>query len=534
MRAAWHNPVPVEVGFVLAAFAFGFAAAWARLPPLVGYLAAGFVLHGFGHESNAAIELIAEYGVLLLLFGIGLKFKLQTLTRREVWAGASVHMAVSTLSVGAFFLLLGVAGLPLVSDLTFGDAALIGFALSFSSTVFAVKALEERNEAASLSGRIAIGILIVQDIFAVVFLALSAGDLPSLWAVPVAVAVVAARPLYGWVLNRTGHGELLVLLGFFLAIGVGAGSFREVGLKPDLGALIIGLTLAGHPRARELSDRLLGFKDILLVGFFLSIGLDGAPGGGELLIAALALTLLPLKAAGFLALLPRFRLRARTSWHSSLTLGTFSEFGLIVVAAGVEEALVDEAWSAVVAVAVAVSFALASPANAARYRVYRRWATRLDRLERPPIQVEDALIDPGDARILVFGMGRVGTGAYDELVRRQGAVVLGVDRSDEIVATNAAADRRVVRGDALDNDFWERVRLHSGIELVVMAMNDHRANMEAVRRVKAYLPEVKIAAAATYPDEVVELRNAGVDIARNLLSEAGQGLADDACDLLFT
>jgi voltage-gated potassium channel Kch len=96
------------------------------------------------------------------------------------------------------------------------------------------------------------------------------------------------------------------------------------------------------------------------------------------------------------------------------------------------------------------------------------------------------------------------------------------------------AGRRVVRGDALDNDFWERVRLHPGIDLVVLAMNDHQANIEAVRRVKDFLPDVRIAAAATYPDEVAELREAGVDVARNLFSEAGQGLADDACDLLLS
>jgi hypothetical protein len=394
--------------------------------------------------------------------------------------------------------------------------------------------LEERSESASLSGRLAVGILIVQDLFAVGFLVFSAGEVPSLWAIPVVAAVVAGRPLYGWVLDRSGHEELLILFGFCLAVGVGAGSFEAVGLKPDLGALVVGLTLAGHERARELADRLLGFKDILLIGFFLSIGLGGAPTAGGLLVAAIALTVLPLKAAGFLALLPRFHLRARTAWHTSVTLVTFSEFGLIVVAAGVDEGFLDDQWAAVLAVAVAVSFAVSAPANTARYRLYRRWSHRLEGLERRPIRPDDAVIDPGDARVLVFGMGRVGGGAYDELVKRQGEVVLGVDRADAVVAAHDAAGRQVVRDDALDFDFWERVRLHPGIELVVIALNDHRANLEAVRRVKDFLPWVRIAAAATHPDEVAELHDAGVDVARNLLSEAGQGLADDACDLLLS
>ncbi len=524
----------MELAFVLAAFGLGFIAAAIGLPPLVGYLAAGFVLHGFGYENTAGIEALADFGVLLLLFGIGLKLKLRTLARPEVWAGASIHMALSTAVFGAVLLILGVVGLPLVSDLDAGQAALVGFALSFSSTVYAVKALEDRNEASSLAGRIAVGILIVQDLFAVGFLVASAGELPSIWAIPVVIAVVAARPIYGWLLDRSGHGELVILLGFFLAIGVGAESFDAVGLKADLGALVVGLTLANHPRASELSDRLLSFKDLLLVGFFLSIGLDGAPDGGSLLIAAIALVVLPLKPAGFLGLLSRFRLRSRTAWHSSITLATYSEFGLIVIAAGIDENLLGQEWSAVLAVAVATSFALAAPTNTARYQIYRRWSSRLDGLERPPIQEEDALIEPGEARVLVFGMGRVGAGDYDELVKREGEVVLGVDRSDASVSGHAAAGRRVVRGDALDTEFWERVRLHPGIDLVVMAMSDHQANLEAVRRVKDFLPEVRIAAAASYPDEVTQLEDAGVDVARNLLSEAGQGLADDACDLLLS
>ena len=80
---------------------------------------------------------------------------------------------------------------------------------------------------------------------------------------------------------------------------------------------------------------------------------------------------------------------------------------------------------------------------------------------------------------------------------------------------------------------WSQDSPKNVIELVVLSTNDHRANLEAVRRVREFLPEVKIAAAATFPDQVIELEDAGVDVARNLLSEAGQGLADDACDLLF-
>ena len=522
----------MDLAFILAAFGLGFAAAMIRLPPLVGYLAAGFLLHAFGYETTEGIDLVADFGVYLLLFGIGLKLRLSTLARSEVWAGAGIHMAVTSALVGSLFLALGALGLPLATGLTPARAALVGFAFSFSSTVFAVKALEDRNESVSLAGGIAVGILVVQDIFAVLFLTLAVDEPPSLWAIPVVVAVVAARPLYGWILDRSGHGELLILLGFALAIGVGAGTFEQVGLTPDLGALVVGLTLASHRRAPELADTLLGFKDILLVGFFLSIGLGGAPGPAAIAVSAIALVLVPLKTGGYLVLLSRFRLRPRTAWHASATLANYSEFGLIVAAVGVEQAWLDQQWASAIAVAVAVSFAVAAPVNTARYTIYQRWSSWLSRLQRHPIRSDDALIEPGDARMIVFGMGRVGAGAYDELVRRRGKVVLGVDRRDETVAGNEAAGRSAVRGDALDSDFWDRMRLHPETELVVFAMGDHRANLEGVRRVQQYLPHVRIAASATFPDEVTALEEAGVDVARNLDGEAGQGLADDACDLL--
>ncbi len=512
----------------------GFAAAAVRLPPLVGYLIAGFVLHAFGFGSTEAIDIIAELGVLLLLFGIGLKLKLSTLGRPVVWAGASLHMAISVAIIGAVFIGLGAVGLPLASDLSAGQALLIGFAFSFSSTVFAVKALEERNEAESLAGRIAIGVLIVQDIFAVVFLTLAVDEPPSLWAIPLVALVIAARPLYGWLLERAGHGELLILLGLCLAVGAGAETFALVGIKPDLGALIVGLTLANHRRAPELAERLLGFKDILLIGFFLSIGLDGAPGGAELLVAGLVLLVLPLKTTGYFLAMTRFRLRARTSWHASVTLANFSEFGLIVIAVGIDQGLIEQPWASAVAVAVAVSFALAAPLNTARYGLYARYVKRLTRFERPPIIADDALIDPGDASILVFGMGRVGEGAYDELVRRRGQVVLGIDRSDDSVTGHQKAGRNIVRGDALDTEFWDRISLDHRVDLVVLAMGDHEANLEAVRRIKGHQLDARIAAAALFADERRQLAEAGVDTARNLYEEAGQGLADDACDLLET
>ena len=174
----------VDLTLILIRFIFGFGANTVKLPPLVGYLVAGFVLRAFGYEVTDAIELLADVGVLLLLFGIGLKLRLTTLARPAVWAGASIHAATTTALISGLLLGLGALGLPLAAGLSGQQAALVGFAFSFSSTVCAVKALEERNEATSLRGRLAVGILVVQDIFAVVFLTLTVETPRSIWAYP--------------------------------------------------------------------------------------------------------------------------------------------------------------------------------------------------------------------------------------------------------------------------------------------------------------------------------------------------------------
>jgi hypothetical protein len=206
---------------------------------------------------------------------------------------------------------------------------------------------------------------------------------------------------------------------------------------------------------------------------------------------------------------------------------------LIVGAAALAEGLLEQEWVSTVAVAVAASFVLASAANTARYRIYERWSSRLRALERHPPAPEDAIIEFGEARVLIFGMGRVGTGAYDEMTTRHGPVVVGVDRRDETVRVHRNLGRSVTRGDALDRDFWERVQLHPDIDLVMAAMSSHAANLECVQRVREFLPSARIAAIATHPDQVVELQRAGVDVARNLYEEAGQALADDAAGVVF-
>jgi glutathione-regulated potassium-efflux system ancillary protein KefC len=337
------DPVWIAVAFVL-----GAGARLVRLPPLVGFLAAGFVLHAFGVNATETLVRIGDAGVWLLLFAIGLKLDLRSLVRPEVLAGTLTHMGVTVVACTGVLLGLGVLGLPYVVDLDPKLALLVGFAMSFSSTVFAVKILDERGEGGSLHGRTAIGILIMQDVVAIVFLTVSTGKIPSPWAL-LLLGLPLVRPVLAKILDVAGHGELLVLLGLVLALG-GAQLFDLLDLKEDLGALVLGLLVSSHRKAKELSESLLGFKDVFLVGFFLTIGLGGAPRPEAIGLAAVFLLLIPFKVGLFFVLLTRFRLRARTSLLSSLALANYSEFGLIVgtVTAGTRAGWIDKetgSWS---------------------------------------------------------------------------------------------------------------------------------------------------------------------------------------------
>jgi len=517
--------------WILVAFILGFAVYRIGLPPLVGYLIAGFVLQAFGIEGGETLDRIADLGVMLLLFTIGLKLKIRSLLRQEIWAGASIHMLITVIVFGTAFFLLSVLGVTLFGSLDFKLGLLLAFALSFSSTVFAVKVLEDKGEMSSLHGRVSIGVLIMQDIYAVLFLTFSTGKIPSPWAIALIAGLLAARPVLFAILSRVGHRELLLLFSVFLALGLGAAGFEFVGLKPDLGALILGVLVAGHPKTGEMSDILLSFKDLFLVGFFLSIGLSGAPSLQAFGIAGVLTVAVALKVALFFFLFTRFKLRARTSLLTSFNLANYSEFGLLVGSIGVRNGWIGNEWLTIIAIALSISFILASPLNSAAHAIFDRWADRLRAFQSRTRHPDDQPIDPGDAQIAVFGMGRVGTAAFDEMRSRQGDIVIGVDFDQEVVENHRAAGRNVIRGDATDIDFWARTRMsgRGKLRLVMLAMPDHAANMQAVRELHGNKFGGIIAATAQFDDQIEELKEAGVHGAFNFYAGAGHGFAEHVC-----
>ena len=513
-----------DVAWIALAFVLGLLSRAVGLPPMVGFLAAGFALNLYGISSGEVLEKLSDLGITLLLFTIGLKLNPRTLVRPQVWAVAGLHMLIAVVGFAAAIRLLAFAGAPFVSGLDLARSLLIAFALSFSSTVFVVKVLEEKGAMASLAGRIAVGILIFQDLAAVAFLAFSAGEWPSPFSL-LLLLLVPFRPLLTLVLERVGHGELLVLYSLLLALG-GAELFELVGLKGDLGALVLGVLIASHHRAEEVAKTMFGFKNLFLLGFFLSVGLSGALSMEAFLAGAVITPFVLVKSALFFGLFARFKLRARTSLLASLTLTNYSEFGLIVVAFGVASGWLDGHWLVVLATALSLSCAVAAALNASAHRIHQRYRATWKRLERSEQLAGDQALDIGGARIAIVGMGRIGTAAYEHMQRLHGGMIVGVDFDPHKVRHHQSAGRTVLLGDPRGADFWDRVQSTRTLDVVMLALPNRAAKLAVLDRIRESAFDGHIAAAVRFPDEVDAMRAAGASILFDLSSEAGSGFAE--------
>jgi len=518
-----------DVVWISLAFVLGFLAQSVMLPPLVGFLAAGFMLNYIGVDSSLTLQKLADLGITLLLFTVGLKLNLKVLIRPQVWAVTGIHIGLVIALFGICAFGLALMSVPLFAELDLKLALMIAFALSFSSTVFVVKSLEEKGEMKSLHGRLAIGILVMQDLVAVIFLAASTGKLPSPWAV-LLLLLIPARSIFHYLLQKTGHGELLILYGLVLALG-GAELFEFGGVKDDLGALIMGLLISTHPKAEEMAKAMLGFKDLFLVGFFLSIGMSGQLSVEALAIGALLVPFIFIKSAFFYLLMTGFKLRARTSLLATLNLTNYSEFGLIVAAIGVSSDWLNSEWLVVIAIALSLSFVVAAPLNDYDDSIYSRFRLLWMYFQRRDRLPDDQLLEVSGCTIAIFGMGRVGSGAYDKMREHHGETVVGVDFDDELVQRHQASGRHVLHGDPSDADFWEKIERDHSIKLVMLALPNLEANLDALKELRKIDYQGQVAATARYADEEATLYRAGATAVFNIYTEAGTGFADhvEAC-----
>lgn len=507
---------------LIVAAAFGTIAHLLRVPALVGFLAAGFVLGAMHTEPFVGLERIADIGVTLLLFTIGLKFDVRSLLRPESYGTTAIHMLLSVLVGAGAVALAGVIGLTAVDG--WRTLALVGLALSFSSTVLCVKVLEDRSDDGSLYGQTAIAILVLQDVIAVVFITVNADEPPSPWA----FALLLLFPL-AWLLRRLldviGHGELLVLFGVVMALGPGYLAFEAVGITGDVGALVMGLLFATHRRAIEMSKALFSVKELFLVGFFLLIGMGAAPTWTDAALALLlCIVLLPLTFIGFVWLGRLFGLRNRTAIRTGLVLSNFSEFSIIVAAFGVGAGLLTERWLTVVAIAVALSMVASSIANAHGLRLITA-LTWLPAQQVSKLRPADRPIDTSGSDVVVLGMGRVGRAAYERLVDEGGLRALGIDNDHAVITRLEGDGLNVLEGDATDLEFWSRLVSGGFVKTVVLAMAFHGSNAFALERLNEAGFDGRVVAVAQHPDQVEHLAARGVDGVLNIYAGAGYTLA---------
>jgi predicted Kef-type K+ transport protein/voltage-gated potassium channel Kch len=508
----------IEVVCISFAFAFGLAVRRIGLPPMVGFLAAGFAIAAVGpeiglpDETRPVLDHVAHLGVLLLLFAVGLKLRLGQIAQPQVLGGALLHAGFATAALSI--------GLALLAGVDWQTAVLLGVALSFSSTVFSAKTLEAKRDIGAFYGRTAIGILIVQDIIALAVLAFWGGQSPTPWALAVILALPLLRPVLFRLLDLTGHDEMLVLAGLLLALVLGGAGFAAVGLSSEIGALVMGLILSTHKQAKELSNALWGLKELFLVGFFLQIGLSGLPGWGSFAFALVLALLLPLKGALFFVLLVRFGLRARTAFLSAVNLTSYSEFALIVAATLLPD------WLVPLALAVSFSFLVAAPLDRLAPRLFDRLEPVLRRFEVQIVHQDEPPADLGGAQVLILGMGRTGTAAYDHLAETAGTVV-GLDADSYRVAHHAKAGRNVLLADVEDSGFWRALRL-GPLSGVILAMDNVEAKEFAARALRQHGFDGPIVSHALYDDHLPRLHAAGATHTYLTMTQAGIGLAEQA------
>jgi len=479
----------------------------AGYPPMLGYLVAGFVANALHVGSGEGLAPLADAGVTLLLFTIGLKLNLEALKPKYVWASAFLHVVIAVPLTAAVIMLVGTLYAPLALSSSIAAWAL-AFALSFSSTVFAIKLCEERGESASFYASIAIGVLVVQDVMAVIYLGAVSGKYPTPWALGL-LGLFFIRPALQRMMRAIGHGELLLFSGIAFALTT-AELFEFVNIKGGLGALLIGVLVAraDKVKAKELHDKLAGLKNLLLIGFFLQIGYYGFPSVMMIVVACVLSLLLVLRPVIYFSLFALFGLRARTAWFSGMLLTNYSEFGLIVAAASVQAGILTGDWVTTLALAMALSFFLGTPVNKQVNRLYSKYRSQLVRYERAVRLPEEEIGSLGDVNTAVLGMGRVGRNAYQALKLAGRDAVVGIEESFSRSSELIAEGFHCVHGDASDRDFWERTNLIQ-CELILVGLSNHRENLQIVNLAKELGFKGQLAVAAQFGDHKDELEALG-------------------------
>jgi Kef-type K+ transport system membrane component KefB len=457
-----------------------------RQPVLIAYIVVG-ILAGpavFGIvQSNEQVALLAQVGVAVLLFVVGLKLDLGNV--RHI-GRVALATGLGQLSFTALFGLL----LLLLLGRGFMEALYVAVALTFSSTIIVVKLLSDKRELDSLHGRIAVGFLIVQDIAVVLaMMAMSAlrdtedvalGEVVLSLLARIVVAGVLLYLLMRFVLPRLVRSmarsqELLML--FAIAWGTGLAALGEwAGFSKEAGAVLAGFSLASTDYREAMNARLTSVRDFLMLFFFLDLGakLDFSTLGDELWAAAvLSLFVLIGNPIVIMTIMGYMGYRKRTGFLAGLTVAQISEFSIVFVAMGVSLGHVGVEVVGLTTLVGVVTIALSTYMiihSAKLFEWLSPWLGVFER--RVPHRESESAGSEADLRphIVVFGLGRFGQGLA-ELLQAAGLRVLGVDVDPEVVRDERAHRVEVRFGDAQDVDFVDSLPL-VGVPWVVSTLPD--------------------------------------------------------------
>ena len=510
----------------------GFIAARLKMPPMVGYLLAGIVIGpatpGFVADIGLARQL-ADIGVMLLMFGVGLHFSLEDLltVRRVVVPGAVIQMC---LSAG-----LGV-GVALLWGWDRGAAIVLGLALSVASTVVVLRALEAGRALQSINGRIAIGWLIVEDLVMVLVLVL----LPSLGGMAggeqvwgellltlgkvvafVATMLVVGRavlPRLLWLVARTGSRELFTLCVISAAVGIAYASTALFDVSFAVGAFFAGMMMRESELSHRAAEESLPLRDAFAVLFFVSVGMLFDPmvvlEEPAKLAAVVAIVMLgtPLFAIG---LVLAFRYPLNTALTVGACLAQIGEFSFILAALGVSlELLPAQGQSLIVAAALLsiaanpLVFAGLRPAHAwirARSRLARRLERRGDPLATLPMSTSESYLS---GQVVLVGYGRVGRRIAQELSAR-GIPYVVAEQNRERVRELREKEIAAVSGDAADPAVLIQAHIAKA-SMLVIATPDTVSVRRMAEIARTLNPSIEIAVRTHSEEEARLLANENV------------------------
>ena len=495
------------------AFLAGYICKSISVPIIVGYILAGFLLKSLGLDTGSEILSIpAEIGVELLLFSIGLKIRPQALLNKSLFVVFLMH---SIAILGIYLLLIGL-NLPIEAKVS------VCLALTLSSTIIASKALEGRNEATTFHGRLSLVFLIFQDFLALGMLIYSSNSTVSFSLLSL-LLLIPAVPITRWIINRIHDNNELELLAVILMITLlGAALFKFAGLTGEIGALIIGVLFSTHARSEELSSKIWSLREILLLAFFLALGMSLEINLPILISAVSILALLIIKAVILFGLLLAFRLRAYTSFLIAVSLSTYSEFAVIIITDLYDHGIVGQTEFSIIILSVCLSFVFGAMLNKNAHELYEYFEKYLLIFESEKHHPDEQPHTCGGADVMVLGMGRIGFPIFKSL-RENDIKVVGFDADTERVKSHLRSGIRVTFADAEDPGFWSALRF-GRLEAIILAVPELTVQKWCVQQARKYGFKGKIIVPTRSEGDPEILKSLGADEIYDAYQAAGIGV----------